>query len=154
MSDMVAVMGDGRIQQVGTPLDIYRRPANAFVADFIGTTNMLDGIVDSSAVKIGDSRFAVSELPDHLSDGDRIHLSIRPEELVVAKAGCAPHPPGGRLEGTVAFVRDVGATIETHIDCGTVRLIAAASPKDRPEVRSGDRAVVCFPPDACVVLAK
>ena len=61
MADVIVVMGQGRIQQAGAPLEIYRRPANAFVADFIGTGNLLPVRVDGGGLRLGDTVLTTSE---------------------------------------------------------------------------------------------
>lgn len=92
MSDRIAVMSQGHVQQIGTPEDIYLRPANKFVADFIGDTNFID-------VKVGktskaNSSFHVSNglelklpLATELSEGSEAVLNVRPENIVVGAAG-------------------------------------------------------------------
>jgi len=154
MSDLVAVMGQGHIQQFAPPLEIYREPATAFVADFIGSTNMLDGTLRDGAVLVGETSLPVARLPEGLSEGDQVHLSIRPEELHLFAADDDIAESGGRIAGSVAFIRDVGAAVEIHMDCGCGRLVAVTSPKDRPTVREGSAVVALLPPEACRVLAR
>ena len=159
MSDLVAVMGHGHIQQFAPPLEIYREPATAFVADFIGSTNMLDGTLRDGAVVSGAATLPVARLPAGLGEGDSVQLSIRPEELHLFAAeddavNAAGAEAGGRIPGSVAFIRDVGAAVEIHMDCGCGRLVAVTSPKDRPDVREGSSVVAVLPPEACRVLAR
>src|SRR5687767_9534728 len=80
MSDLVVVMESGRIEQVGPPLDVYRRPATAFVARFIGSTNLLEGRAQANGrVRVKGAEFDVEgALSDH--EGDRVVISVRPEE--------------------------------------------------------------------------
>ena len=86
LSDRLAVMNDGQIEQVGTPEEIYREPASPFVADFIGDTNLLDGRAepdgDGATVTIGDLSFRT----DEPVDGD-VTVSIRPEDFSLAEDG-------------------------------------------------------------------
>jgi putative spermidine/putrescine transport system ATP-binding protein len=146
MADLVVVMDRGRIQQTGPPLAIYRRPANSFVAGFIGQSNLIPGEATDGGV-----RLAGTLLPgagDGLPPGPVV-VSIRPEDVVLL-AGAQPGP--GRLLGRVAFVRDLGATTETHIEAGGVTLVATTTPRDRPEVATGDEVTALLPADECVVL--
>lgn len=103
MADRIAVMADGRVQQVATPVDLYRRPANRFVADFIGTSTMLPGHLD------GD-RFLSEELgalprPAGGAPAGRCHLVVRPEDVQVVGARS-----GGLVQGRVAAVQFTGGT--------------------------------------------
>jgi putative spermidine/putrescine transport system ATP-binding protein len=152
MADLAVVMGDNRVQQVGPPLEIYRRPANRFVADFIGTSNLLSArVAGPGRVAVGERELAVPAMAAALERGREVTLSVRPEDVHVLPAGAAAE---NLLPGKVVFLRDVGASVETHIDCAGVMLIAIATPKERPEVRRGDAVAVQLPPAACVVLAE
>ncbi len=83
MADRIVVMNQGVIEQVGTPLQVYRQPASAFVADFVGTTNFLPGVV----VRPGLVRFGAIDLACDLDlqpgPGSNVTLAIRPEDVVV-----------------------------------------------------------------------
>jgi len=151
MADQIVVMGDSRVQQVGSPTEIYRNPANRFVADFIGTSNLLPATMKSGTGVVVDGRpVRVSDLPVGLGDGAAVTLLVRPEEMRILP----PDSEGeNRLPGTVAFIRDVGATVETYVYCAGVRLVAIAMRRDRPEVEPGERALVELPPGACRILA-
>jgi len=152
MSDLVVVMGDAKVQQVGTPLEIYRNPVNTFVADFIGTSNLLPvAVTGRESVDLSGAALRVPPVGPDLADGGAATLSIRPEDVHVL-------PPGGegenRIPGKVAFIRDVGASVETHSDCGGLDVISVAAPKDRPAVGLGDTVMVELPAAACVVLPR
>src|SRR6185312_16147744 len=100
MSDRIAVMHAGRVEQLGTPEELYERPASRFVADFIGTTNLLTGAIESidgeaALVRLegGDACRVVG--PD-LATGQTIELSIRPESILMKPsngASAGPVPP-------------------------------------------------------------
>jgi ABC-type Fe3+/spermidine/putrescine transport system ATPase subunit len=81
ISDRIAVMRQGRFEQIGAPDEIYRRPASPFVAEFMGTTNLLNGAVTSqgASIKVGETEFAVPRLA--ASQGTRLSFSLRPEAL-------------------------------------------------------------------------
>jgi spermidine/putrescine ABC transporter ATP-binding subunit len=117
MSDRIAVMSAGRIRQVATPGDIYRRPADRFVASFIGDVSVLAGRLaarrgDAADVAIGDVHVDVPAAAlGSLAIGDRLDIFIRPEHLTVAARG-AP----GSLTGTVAAQVFQGDHIDLHIE--------------------------------------
>jgi iron(III) transport system ATP-binding protein len=88
MADRIVVMNEGRIEQIGTPQDIYRRPANAFVADFVGAMNFMDGVLtDAGALRVGAITLECAVIPDRLAPGARVTICIRPEDIVVRDAG-------------------------------------------------------------------
>jgi len=147
MSDLVVVMRAGRVEQVGEPLEVYRRPATAFVARFIGTTNLLRGRASGrGTVLVAAHEFEVAGAPP---DGEVV-LSVRPEEAhLVPGEG----PARNALSGTVVFVRDLGELFECYVDCGIgEHVIVAGSPRERVGVVQGQRVAVVFPPEACVVV--
>ena len=93
MSDKIVVMSDGKIQQVGKPEDIYKIPQNAFVADFIGESNIFDGeMVGEQEVAIHDVVFKCRE---PFPTGDRVEVVIRPESVHVTS------PENGKIKATV-----------------------------------------------------
>ena len=150
MSDQVVVMSTAQVQQVGGPLEIYRHPANAFVADFIGTSNLIPVRAQGDrSILVRDLSFTVNELPK--DSAGELMLSIRPEEVHVLPAS-AQGP--NRLPGQVTFVRDVGASVEIFVDCDGITVVAMSAPKDRPDLRQGDAAMVELPAEACVVVRK
>lgn len=95
MADRLAVMRGGRIVQTGTPQEVYRRPADSFVAGFIGETNLRDGVIlerlggDEAIVDCGAFRLHSAVCPARFRPGDRIELSMRPEAFRPAAAGAA-----------------------------------------------------------------
>lgn len=93
MADRVAVLKDGVICQVATPQELYRRPKTAFVAQFIGETNLLPGKIvaadkNLTAVDVGGAMLQAANAPEGLGIGDKVLLSLRPEAFVrPAEAG-------------------------------------------------------------------
>jgi len=144
MADMVVVMGSGSIRQAAPPVDIYRRPADAFVADFIGSTNLLPLQADSrgDVVSLG---HALREI--RVPQGaQRAVLSIRPEDVQLTPAN------EGTMSGRVSFVRDLGATIETFVDVAGHRIVAVSTPRARVMVQPGEAVGLRLPAESCVVL--
>ena len=144
MADLVVVMGKGRILQAAPPIEIYRKPADAFVADFIGSTNLLPAETDGSGrVTVLGTAIEGLDMPAGLA---KASLSVRPEDV-------APTAPGASaITGTVTFVRDLGGTIETFVEAGGVTLVAVATPRERPDVAVGQSVGIVLPLESCVVL--
>ncbi len=95
MSDRIAVINDGELQQCSPPLVCYNRPANTFVAQFIGSPsmNLFDGAVDGDALDVSDFRAEFDTTGTGLRDGDAVTLGVRPEDIYLAEdAGDVPHP--------------------------------------------------------------
>jgi spermidine/putrescine ABC transporter ATP-binding subunit len=113
MSDRIAVMNNGRIEQLGSPGDLYDRPANRFVASFIGESNFLEGIVAGAegpfiVVKLGDEIVRANGRGT-LSIGAPTVLTIRPEKLLFGEARASERGPGvNRLSAVVREVTFVG----------------------------------------------
>jgi putative spermidine/putrescine transport system ATP-binding protein len=151
MSDLVVVMGpDNRVHQMGSPLEIYRNPADTFVADFIGTSNLLDGTCSGPRdVTVGGARLEISEMPDGMIPDTKVTVSVRPEEVHVLPG---TEEGANRLHGSVSFVRDVGSSVEIYLDCNGLQIVSQSTPKGRPAVRQGDQATAVLPASACVVL--
>jgi putative spermidine/putrescine transport system ATP-binding protein len=151
MSDLIVVMGtDNRVHQMGTPLEIYRNPADTFVADFIGTSNLLKAVSRGAGTfEVAGRLIAAEAAPAGLAAGSEATISVRPEDISVV-----PGPRDGQntLQGTVTFVRDVGSSVEIYLDCDGVQIVSQSTPKSRPAVRQGDVATALLPPAACVVL--
>ena len=146
MADTVVVMNKGEIRQAAAPVDIYRRPADSFVADFIGQTNLLPVEADSSgrALVLGQTVEGIS-LPAGTTKG---MLSVRPEDVQVTAPG------NGAIAATVTFIRDLGGAIETFVEAGGAQVIAVSSPRARPDVSVGQQVGIKLDPATSVVLAK
>lgn len=146
MADTVVVMKGGEIRQAASPIEIYRRPSDTFVADFIGSTNLLEAEADSTGrvTVLGQPVSGVSLG----ADTRKATLSVRPEDVHLTAPG------NGALSGTVTFVRDLGGTIETFVDIAGRQIVAVSTPRARPEVTVGQPVGVVLLPDVCVVLAK
>ena len=130
----LVVMGEGRIRQAAPPVEIYRHPADSFVANFIGTTNL---------IPLRAGQLLGRPWPEAAGEGT---VSIRPEDVRLTLGAAGP------VTGRVAFVRDLGATIETFVEVEGLTLTATTSPRERQLLAIGDTVAVELPPDACVVL--
>ena len=109
MSDTVVVMDNGEIQQIGTPQDIYNEPQNAFVADFIGESNILDGVMlEDYLVEFFGRKFRC--LDAGFAPGEAVDVVIRPEDIDIVEA------QHGHLTGTVTNVTFKGVHYDTIVD--------------------------------------
>ena len=110
MADRIAVMNHGRIEQLGTPFEIYRRPASRFVADFIGDANFLDVSLDGDVAVLRDGTRVPCERGSVLGAGV---LMVRPESLRVGDAETAPR---GALRGRVLQSSFLGTRLRVAVD--------------------------------------
>jgi spermidine/putrescine transport system ATP-binding protein len=130
ISDTIAVMNQGRIEQIGRPAEIYETPRTSFVAAFIGDTNFLEGRVTES---LG-ARFSRADIPGlgpvmidndkPVRPGDRIHLSLRPEKLMVSREKPSNGEWDNMLPGKVEDVIYFGSHTRYWVRCGEYRICA------------------------------
>ena len=143
MADTVVVMSGGEIRQAAPPVEIYRRPADTFVADFIGMTNLIDFSADATSASVLGSTVPGLAVPAGLKTGI---LSVRPEDVRLTAPG------NGAITGTVTFVRDLGGTVETFVEAGGKQIVAVSRPNARPDVSVGQAVGIQLNPADCVVL--
>ncbi|NDU76463.1 ATP-binding cassette domain-containing protein [Actinomadura sp. DSM 109109] len=123
LADRIAVMQSGRIRQVGTPAEVFGRPANLFVASFIGSTpmNLLPGTVRGGSVAVGGTELPVPEEARGLvQDGQDVVCGVRPEYMEFST-----EPVDGAFRGRVSVVENLGASSLVTLDVGgeTVRVV-------------------------------
>ena len=153
LSHSVAVMDRGRIQQTGAPREIYERPANQFVADFIGTTNFLRATVDGPDAATGFYRVAseVGRLKvravDALEAGTKVVISVRPEDIRLSET-----PPSGDnvLEGTVHTKVFLGESVDFEVKINERLVLSRAHPS--LGTRVGHPIHLSLDPEKCVAL--
>ena len=124
MSDVVVVMNNGQIQQIGSPIDIYNEPQNAFVADFIGESNIISGIMykDYMVGFLGHDFICVDK---GFACNEEVDVVIRPEDVKLLEAG------NGRLEGVVESIIFKGVHYEMKVDsAGYSWIVHSTLPKD------------------------
>ena len=114
MSDTVVVMSEGRIQQIGTPIDIYNEPQNAFVADFIGESNILDGVMLAD-YKVNFSGHTFDCVDAGFEKRENVDVVIRPEDVDIVSV------EKGMLKGVVASVTFLGVHYEIIVDIGGIK---------------------------------
>jgi spermidine/putrescine transport system ATP-binding protein len=138
MSDRIAVMNRGRVEQVAAPEDVYNRPATTFVAGFIGVSNLMPATVTGSDEVRLDQGQTISTPTDGFSSGDRCHAVVRPEKLRVegGENGSGPGPGADlpRVEGIVASSLYLGTATQIAVDLGEdVRMTALVPNADEAE---------------------
>jgi multiple sugar transport system ATP-binding protein len=126
LADRIAVMEAGRIRQIGTPREVFGRPATTFVANFIGSTpmNLLPGSVQGGAVSVGGARLALPATVSGVTAGDRVIVGVRPEYVSVSTA-----PADGALTGDVSIIEHLGATSLVTVEVDGA-LVGATVPED------------------------
>ena len=137
LGDRIVVLADGRIQQIGRPIDLYRAPINRFVAGFVGTPpmNFVEGLVASDNGRVAFAAegvdFALLEgrMPSSMPNGP-VTMGIRPEDMEIDLGSTN----GGGMHGRVVLVERLGGTSHVHFDTGPHRLLAAVTNERLPAV--------------------
>jgi spermidine/putrescine transport system ATP-binding protein len=129
MSDRIAVMNGGKVEQTGSPREIYERPTTAFVADFIGSLNVLEltiaEIVGPYAVaRPGEGERVVVAAGADRRASDAVRVAVRPEQVQLGAAGSAVPESGSRLDGTVAGIVYLGMYTQFHVDTRAGRVVS------------------------------
>ena len=143
MSDQVVVMNDGMIQQIGTPKEIYDEPENAFVADFIGESNLVNGIMIAN-YKVKFAGHCFSCLDKGFAPYEPVDVVIRPEDIQLVPA------KQGHLKGTVTSCTFFGIYNEIIVEiCGFKWLVQTTK-----TVQKGEKAGIFLEPDAIHIMKK
>ncbi|MBO7520534.1 MAG: ABC transporter ATP-binding protein [Clostridia bacterium] len=143
MSDRVVVMDKGKIQQVGTPQDIYNEPKNAFVADFIGESNIVDGVMEAD-FKATFSGHTFECLDKGFDKKEAVDVVVRPEDVDIVA------PDKGMLTGTVTSVDFLGVHYEIIVDIGGFKWMIQTT----DECFVGDKVGLFIEPDAIHIMKK
>ena len=143
MSDTVVVMENGQIQQIGSPTDIYNEPENAFVADFIGESNIVDGIMLSD-YKVRFSGHTFDCVDKGFEKNQPIDVVVRPEDVDVVT------PDKGMLEGTVTSVTFKGVHWEIIVDINGFKWMIQTT----DFVAEGEHIGLYIEPDAIHIMNK
>ena len=155
ISDRVAVMRGGRLEQIGAPKELYRRPATPFVAALLGKTNILDGMVagqqgQGTVVRLGSSAFVVPKLA--AAEGAAVTFSLRPEALRPLAAGDAAPEGFATIAAELTRLEFLGALTRIEARLGNGMLLRAAfldMPLDR--MAAGDAIVFAYDPERITV---
>jgi spermidine/putrescine transport system ATP-binding protein len=147
MSDRIAVMNEGRILQLGTPAEIYENPTDRFVADFIGQSNLLEGVLETVDGELGRVRIDIGELIQsrvrgNPRSGDRVLVSVRPERVELFRPDNAATADG--LRGVVSEVVYLGSHNQIVIEIARELRLIVNAPTDAG-VRVSDQMGVRIP---------
>ena len=158
MSDVVAIMRDGKIEQIANPKDAYTAPQTRFAAEFVGTTNIIEGQVlgDSASIRPGCVQthhgLLHCEMPGGLSAGDHVVITLRPENIGILR----DHPGqsldfvGTVLEGKVEIAAFMGDFLDCRIRVGDQPFRVKVHPSFSLVV--GERVYLRLPKESCTVL--
>jgi spermidine/putrescine transport system ATP-binding protein len=119
MSDRIAVMNNGSVEQVADPEDVYERPATTFVAGFIGVSNLMPGTVQAGGeVRLDNGPTVPAEETNGFRPGERCHAVVRPEKLTITSADAASNGGLPSVEGTVESSIYLGTSTQIVVDLG------------------------------------
>jgi iron(III) transport system ATP-binding protein len=145
MSDRVAVMSAGRVEQIGTPEEVYRTPATRFVAEFVGRVNLLEGVATGNVVEVNGSTHRLTL--DGVDASGPVTLALRPEAVTVVAADDLSVNGTNTWDASVHTVAFLGDHYEYEVNAGPLALTVQSSRRVE-----GDRIRVHIPADACTVV--
>jgi iron(III) transport system ATP-binding protein len=158
MADRLAVVRDGRIEALGNPRNLYLDPPSAWVAGFLGATNLLEGEIDgrdgpAAGIRTPFGRLRASHAPSDLAAGAAVVMSVRPEAVrLLAAAG--PAPAENVLDVTVLARTFQGETEQVRVRLSDREVVLSDRPTALPPAGPGEAARVHIPPDAVRVYAR
>jgi iron(III) transport system ATP-binding protein len=152
LSDRIAVISLGKLQQIGTPLDLYEKPENPFVADFIGINNLLPGEVQEGAdgqgrVKVRTGFGVLTSLTNgRLKALDKCLICVRPETASISSSAAAEEGLNC-IPGAVSFASYIGNTVryDVEIGQGLIFKVDVQNPWDHKPYPMGEKVYVSFP---------
>lgn len=125
VSDRIVVMSRGRVEQVGTPEEVYRRPASAFVAGFVGRSSMIEGVVGATPGTLEAAGHVIpAEAARGMLYGAEVRAFVRPEDV---RLGAVARAMPGAVEMDLVHVEFLGATCRVALEAGRLRLEADAT---------------------------
>jgi spermidine/putrescine transport system ATP-binding protein len=158
MSDRIAVMNGGRVEQIGSPREIYEHPETAFVADFIGSLNALDLVIDEllgayAVSRFGEDQRVVVPVTSGYRTGDAVRVAVRPERVQIGSIDNPVHDGGSRLEGTIAEIVYLGMYIQFHVDTRAGRVFShRLADESLAPFEPGSRVALSWEPEQASVL--
>jgi len=154
MSDRIVVMNSGRIEQIGPAQEIYERPLTEFVAGFIGVSNIIEGVIESTTDAHPTARIADGSVRVHTVDfvpGDRVRILVRPEKISISTAASTAALLG-KIESTVYL----GESTQWKISIGDGQVITVVEQNRGPfqpaETRIGQQVFLSWEPESAVIL--
>jgi len=160
LADRIIVMNRGRIEQQGTPDDVYSQPRTPFVAAFVGRANWIHGRISGEVtggyarlVTDRGSRLAIRKPPAIAAE--QWSVCIRPERMAVAGPGAAAGRAGDNLlPGRVVDIVNMGAALHQVIDCAEGRMMVVEPNRGAAQARKGECVSLLFRAEDCVVLPR
>jgi len=159
MSDRIAVMNGGRVEQIGSPREIYEHPETTFVADFIGSLNALDLMIDEllgtyAVSRFGEDQRVVVPITSGYRTGDAVRVAVRPERVQIGSIDYPVRDGGSRLEGTIAEIVYLGMYIQFHVDTRAGRVVSHRLADEwLAPIEPGSRVALSWEPEQASVLA-
>jgi iron(III) transport system ATP-binding protein len=155
IADRIAIMQAGGLRQLGSPRDIYERPADRFVAGFMGTTNFFDGTLAErrgaiALVRLGDGFELRAAGANGAQPGEAVHISVRPEDFDLLAPATRPHPDANIWPATVTFVSFLGDRIVYKLRSGECELEVHTRPTVAYDI--GAAVSVTAAPERCIML--
>ena len=151
ISDRVAVLHRGRVAQIGTAEDLFRRPCTRFVTEFIGRTNLLDAVAEEPGVARRDTlRLCLAS--DAAEQGTPLVVSIRPHEIEVVGAGRSAPTTANVVAGTIQRTSDLGDAVDYQVMVNDSDVILRVNAPPPVRLRPGDPVTLAIPPESCVPL--
>ena len=160
MSDRIAVMHGGQVEQLGTPEELYERPRTRFVADFIGTSNLLSGSVEAiddgrAVVRLSSGEVCLTVAGPGVGIGRAVELSVRPEAVALhPQNGSGPSTAPGSIPGSVEQVAYLGGNVQYLVRSSGGLSITVVAPKTGQRVPVGGAVDVTWSPGDALVLAE
>jgi spermidine/putrescine transport system ATP-binding protein len=155
MSDRIAVMNHGKVEQIGLPEELYDRPSTRFVADFMGTTNLLHGVVEAvdgavTSIRLDGGDTCRTTTVDGLRSGQPIEISVRPEAVAIARpGGGGPTSIQGRVEQSAYL----GVNVQYQVRSQGGVLLSVVTAKSGVRYVAGEDVEVSWSPDDALVVA-
>jgi len=143
IADKIILINRGRVEQIGTPQEIYESPHSKFVASFVGNVNVIDSFIEQDSIFING---AAGSIPYHASEGDEESgnavLLVRPEEVSISRQNCKK----GSIEGVITGLYYRGSYYEIHLDVGDNRIKSIVNKDEylRLQWQEGERVYAYF----------
>ncbi len=159
MSDRIAVMNGGLVEQIGTPREVYEHPRTAFCADFIGSLNAFDFKVDSvddglAVMRVSDGGRLVVSATGQTKPGSTVKVAVRPERVRIDAANGRAPEGGSRVDGTIAQAVYLGSLTQFHVDTECGRIVShRMNDEASGGLGEGRRVTLTWEPEHTAVLA-
>jgi iron(III) transport system ATP-binding protein len=152
ISDRVAVLREGRVAQIGAPQELFERPRTRFVAEFIGRTNLIEGVaMEPDRVAFGGLRLRVGA--GGMTPGARVAVSIRPHDIAVDAADDTRAPGANTLPGVIQRASFLGDSMDYQVRVADTDVVLRVATAATRRLRAGEPVTLSIDPAACIALA-